>query len=137
MRRRSHRDVEFHVGDKVFRTFDHGGGIVFQGDHGPELEYIVPPETPKRRSRWEIYRVSLDDPDGAREWLRRGGVASFTGVSPKRYEQMLRSGNPVAEALVWEDIAAYYGWHELDQYPLRLTAREVYERYGEEPEVYD
>ena len=125
-----------HIGD--VNWLDHGGGPVYKTDDGYWLEYVEPPpEDARKRERvWTIYRMSLPDPEGIKDWLRRGEIQKYTGVSNKEFLAALRSKNPIAEAQIWSDIASYYGWHELDHYPLTLNKEEVTLRYGEEPSDY-
>jgi hypothetical protein len=120
-----------HIGD--VNWLDYGGGPVYRHEGYHVLEYIIPPEEDARRKVWEVYMVHLGNPGDAKDWLKRGSVQQSTGISTKEYLAALRSKNPLAEANVWQDIAGHYGWHELDQYPLHLSKKEITLRYGEEP----
>ena len=121
-----------HIGD--VNWLDYGGGPVYKTDNGYFLEYVQSDEDEDGPHKvWTIYGVSMPDPSGIKDWLKRGDIQKFTGVSTKEYLSALRSKNPLAEAQIWSDIASYYGWHELDQYPLTLNRKEVTLRYGEEP----
>jgi len=44
-----------------------------------------------------------------------------------------RAPDPVTRAHELAAVGDYYGWEELDQYPLKLTATELWERWGDEP----
>ena len=125
-----------HIGD--VNWLDYGGGPIYKTENGYWLEYVQPPEEDEDNGRrvWTVYQVSMPDHNGIKDWLRDGDIQKFTGVSTKEYLSALRSKNPIAEAQIWSDIASYYGWHELDNYPLTLNKKEVTLRYGEEPSDY-
>jgi hypothetical protein len=42
---------------------------------------------------------------------------------------MLCNGNSVNKAMAWEAIGNYFGFENLDSYPLSLTAEETVARY--------
>lgn len=119
-----------HIGD--VNWIDHGGGPVYRDNGGYTLDYVVPPQEGERQI-WEVYSVSMPDPEAAKDYLRDGGVQRYTGRSTREYLAALRSKNPLAEAQVWEDIAGFYGWHEVDQSPARLNRKAITLRFGEEP----
>lgn len=134
---------------------EYGGGVVYQdGDH-VWLEYIEEPTeedlehaqrasggrtrgghaTPHAermalsRKLWTVYRVDLDDLAGALEWVDWKAIANSTGGSVAEYKRMLH-GSPQERALVADDVAHAHSWYELDNYPLKLSLREVEARFG-------
>lgn len=125
-----------HVGD--VNWIDHGGGPVYKNPNYPgqyRLEYIQPAQSDY--PYWEVYRIDFPDKEAAKDYLRDGNIQKYTGVSTREFLSALRNKNPLAEASVWESIGQTIGFHELDSDPLRLNAKQIYLRYGEEPsEIY-
>lgn len=111
---------------------DHSGGIVYESDHGPVLEwtYGLPEEIDSTDEgvedvELEVYRVDIeknviDDLD----WVDWKDVASFIDMPQKELRDHATSDNIMARASVYEAVAGYHGWHELDSYPLQR-------KYGE------
>lgn len=61
-------------------------------------------------------------------------LAGFANDLPwgQDVEELVRlfiSNNPVERADAWRAVGEYHGWENLDSYPLRLTRKEVEERY--------
>ena len=125
-----------HVGD--VNWIDHGGGPVYENPKYPGqyvLEYIQPAQIDY--PYWEVYRIHFPDKNAAKDYLLNEDIQRFTGVSTREFSSALRNKNPLAEAQVWELIGQTIGFHELDTDPLKLTAKQIYLRYGEEPsEIY-
>lgn len=66
------------------------------------------------------------------EWFHKEleAVASCIGSSMQSIRDGICSDDPIERASAYIDMAAYWGWHEFDHYPLRLTQHEVHLRYG-------
>jgi hypothetical protein len=127
------RQVIGGIGDRNF--LEYSGGVVYRTKQGDLLlEWVeAPPEhedlhSPK--ARWEVYRVDLSDADKHLDWVDWKEVASFTGQSVNELLRDLRSSDPMKVATAVWQVADYYGWHELDHYPLILNKKEVEHRYG-------
>lgn len=120
------------IGD--VNPIDHSGGYIFQTEYGAVLEYISPDTGSESDGVWFIYRVDLGDSD-LPDWANFETVHKYIGPEEDYdYAKEWEKGNPVTRACILEDVASYYGWHELDYDPLVLTAREVWARYGEAPD---
>lgn len=75
-------------------------------------------------SRFAIYRVDVpDDVYAEHTWVKASELESGD-------EAEGRDADPKKRAWQIIEIANYYGWEELDQYPLSLTAVELYQRWG-------
>jgi hypothetical protein len=132
------------VGD--VNPIEHGGGFILGGEKGtggPWLEYSY------GISDWpESWDVDLDDPkwlnrkvtlyridlaiDGESlmadlNWVDWDSVSTACGYSDDDPWSNLRTAQQRASAVM--DVAGYYGWHELDNYPLELTLFELIERW--------
>lgn len=124
------------IGD--VNPIEYGGGYVFKTEHGPVIEYTHGlegaqnvDEDDEDATELELYRVPVDKPlDNS--WVNWNSVARTIGSTAAELKRMARQ-NLTAKAAVYEAVAAHYGWHELDHYPLTLTVGELKERwYGEE-----
>lgn len=77
-----------------------------------------------------VYRAALPT-DVAKE---HAWAYPFDGADPEAG----RDADPVRRAWELDGLARHHGWHEIDQYPLSLTAQELWERWGdpgEDPRV--
>lgn len=128
---------------------EHGGAIVYEdagGAYPPEMELIEPDGR-----RVLAYRVVLephtwrggvlsDNPFHPEHpaWYaaRIAEVAESTGGEVQDLIRALRGRDAMAKARAYQDMIGFFGAHEFDDSPLRLTRREAEERYrapGEEP----
>ena len=104
-----------------------GGPILRGEDGGYSLEYILSPEGSDLKY-WEVYQVDLDR-EPLPNWVDAEGAAHSIGISASILKRRWRSKNVVERAHARVDVAGYHGWHNLDDYPLRLKKREVELRY--------
>ncbi len=122
------------VGDVDFPA--HGGGEVYMTEHGPMLEYVVPPDGDFGApvARWHIYQVELTKgvPEGSLK-----AVAKFADWRPSDLKAAFESNDPMERARAYVDWAAYYNWELFDGAPLVLDKQTVEERYETEIEPYD
>lgn len=128
----------------------YGGGLIFTapGSGGPWIEYFdglktVAPDVDEDENldlEVTIYRVDLHE-DAKRflswyDWVDWNDVAGSTGRDVEDYISPSNLRTAQARALVIQDAAGYYGWHEFDQDPLQLTLGKLKQRWDEEYEVY-
>jgi hypothetical protein len=87
---------------------------------------------------YRLRRETTTDDDGTevtrvmpREWYLRylRSVASCVGSTERALVDSLCAENPCERASAYQDLAAYFGWHEFDSYPLELTLGELIERW--------
>lgn len=129
------------VGD--VNPIEHSGGIVVETEYGPQLEYTPGfepehgyDEDDEGATMLTIYQVSIQD-DVLKDlnWVKPDdlkSIASYTGGSASELRKLSKSSDVMDRVRVYEDVASYYGWHNLDSYPLKITADELSERwYGE------
>lgn len=116
-----------HVGDVNWPAYE-GGPILKNADGTYALEYVIPPEEEGRRARYEIYRTDLDK-EPLPDWVDASDVAPFIGTSATILRKHWNDRDPRVRAYARVAVAAYYGWHNLDDYPLSLTKKEVQARY--------
>jgi len=151
------KNAEATFGDVNF--IEHGGQLLVKdADGDPYLEVVVPPEE-GGPERWTIYRVTperlqvvewdrklylVDHPwlpdwpgslESRDEWFHKHleDVADQEGIELQELRRRFCSESGAERAMAYIAVAAVHGWHEFDQYPLRLTEFEVHTRYGEEP----
>lgn len=122
---------------------EHGGGIVFTGDHGPELHYThgvesdapdFDPEYDNHAAcKLEVYNVKLFHT--AEEflswygWIDWEAVARSSGV--EAFIDDLRAVLSTVEgrASAIEAAAGHCGWHQFDEQPMVWSYAEVDEWY--------
>jgi len=119
-----------------------GGGVVFRVTEGRDYAgrkmkpYYVVEYTDgldwegADPERMEVYRVPVE-PDffGWNDWVDVDDVADSIGIDAAALARLGRSRTVMdrVEALI--AVAGYYGWHELDSYPLTLSSDEIEERW--------
>lgn len=137
------------VGD--VNPIDHGGGFIFSapGQNGPWIEYThglsdddreIPdewlddgePNPAYLAQRVTVYRVDLETNGKALlsslSWVDIGAVERSCGYAETDNPyRRLRTARERASLV--EDVAGYYGWHELDPYPLEMSLAELRERW--------
>ncbi len=115
---------------------EYGGGFVLRctggGREGRATHEIeIAPHAEEESDPITVYRVEVPD-DVFREysWARASDVAQMIGTDTSTLVgDMGLSRDPVQRARAVEAIADYYGWHELDQYPLKLSRSELRRRW--------
>jgi len=135
------------VGD--IDPFNYGGGFVVETPYGPELEYIDrDTDDPELEyidrdtddpTTFTVYRVTLEEDvwtqfDGV-DWR---AVARTADHDIWDLRDMAETCDPEVRAEVVQMAINYYGWHEFDSDPLRLTHKELRERWPDvvpEPET--
>ena len=121
---------------------EHGGLLVFideAGHYPPEVEKI----DPDVNGKWEVHRAVLetctyvngvlsDNPfhPNMPAWFADdlGSVSAAMGMEREELIRKFSSDDAVQRAEAWRCVADYWGWQNLDQYPLTLTRREVEQR---------
>jgi hypothetical protein len=63
-------------------------------------------------------------------WFAPDSVAQSSGIAEEELVRLLCSVNPLERAEAWRAIGDHYGFDNLDEYPLTMTAKEVVERYA-------
>jgi hypothetical protein len=128
---------------------DHGGHWIFidtTGVYEPEAEVLIVPE--EEGQRYEIRRYILEPctyengvlsdnsyhPSQA-AWFadKVPALAASLNVEPDEFLRLLLSDVPAERAIAWHEIGQYFGWDNLDAYPLRLTRAEIVNRYSHPP----
>lgn len=112
------------VGDVNWPSYS-GGPIVKDEVGNYALEWIEPPEETERR--FTVYRVDLDR-ESLPGWINAVAVMQGEG-GPSVLRRRWRSRDPKTRASARWMVGSYYGWNDLDSYPLRLTRRQIEERY--------
>jgi len=130
----------------------YGGYFVYSdktGVYGVEaavLEPIGDPDTPHPK-QFRVYRFICDrctfingilsdnkfHPDKP-AWFAKDlpSLAEQAGESIELFISRFTSENVVQRAMAWRAVGEYWGFDELDSYPITLTRKEVYNRYRRE-----
>lgn len=131
--------AEEYGGGKVFRRPD--GTVFLEYTHGVETEAgardmgIDYTDEAAEDVELQVYSVEIEEDVLADlEWVKWRKVADSMGMPLRELHQAAVSDRPMARACVYQDVASYYGWHELDQEPLTMTYGELQRRWEELPE---
>lgn len=146
------------IGDVNF--LEYGGRLVYFDDkehEEPWMEVIEGPFHHEDERRWIVYRFDLErlklvEHDGDQylvpasweptqrvpypviysAWFGKDlpQIASCMGTSVQELCDNFCSKNIVSRAWAWCAIGDYYGFEELDSYPLPLGVHEAFSRYG-------
>lgn len=132
------------LGDRDFT--DYGGYFIYEdttGVYPSEAEKLFAPHNDA--SKWEVRRFILRPctfqngilsdnkfhPDHP-AWFadKIGACANYVGIPLAELIDMLVNGNTVNRALGWQAIGDYFGYENLDSYPLYFSRAEVEKRYS-------
>lgn len=118
------------TGDQDPLTY--GGGVVFEGDYGPQWEFWDEPEEEDLEdATYTVYRTDVpDDVVKELDWVEWKGVASSIGSTVGALRKDGKSKNVMARVSVLE--AVFPGYHSpenIDSYPLQLSHAKMLERW--------
>ncbi len=124
-------DIKFHgiLGD--VNPIEHDGGVVYEGDYGPEVVHFQG-WSDDNGPRVTVSRFSVED--NVLEdltWVDWEGVASCHGMDVAELKKHAVSDNVLARAQVYESVGMYCGFGELDLERRELTLEEAEEEFGE------
>lgn len=109
----------------------YGGGVVFRCEDGSyDIEYTHGTESDGDRAT--VYRESIPNGDLVEyyNWADLDEMSKSLDVS---VAELRRIGKPKSSVRDRADfiglIGMYYGWHELDQYPINLSEDEIDKRW--------
>jgi hypothetical protein len=99
--------------------------------HGSAFEYAKDRGLLEGFERLQVYREEIPrDVFAYNDWADVEDVAATTGQDPDKLLAAGKSRKIMDRVYALECIAGHYGWDELDQYPLTLTAKELERRWG-------
>lgn len=95
------------------------------------MEYTHGLETEgETEERMTVYRCDVEDNVFEyHNWADLKSIASCLGSTVGELQSCGTSDKVETRAYATECIASYYGWYELDQYPITLTQKELEERW--------
>jgi len=126
------------IGD--VNPIEYGGGFIFKcKDPGRPPHYLIEYTYGEETDGKTLTLYRADIPEGGEEFWRHFDWTS----SPENIRQLSRSldieeddlialgtsQDPVKRAYAIWEIANYYGWHELDQYPIQVSPSELRRRW--------
>jgi hypothetical protein len=121
------------VGDS--NPADYGGGYVIRYKHPGQSSFVdlecVQWDSDADNAEGSLYTGDLRDRDilKAHDWIDVDDMARLFDFDADEWRRMAR-GTIRERARCLEDIASYYGWDNLDSYPVRVTRDEVRKRYA-------
>lgn len=118
-----------------------GSGDIYEGGYilykGPDGYFIEGTDGPDKGDGddpvpWETFSVYREDlPDDVRaeyDWADWEMIFSENELDPKK----CTSDDPIDRAEALEAVVSRHGWYELDQYPLKLSYKELVKRWDDE-----
>lgn len=129
-------------GAKLIGTFGdvdpikYGGGVFFQRDGRTWLEYTHGLDGGDSEDSMHVYRVDIEHALAlpAESWAEFGRLLENAGVDPDDFADMADSNQKAA--LIAEMVGGYWGWENIDAYPLRIRPTALAERWGFDPADY-
>lgn len=121
----------------------HGGGMVLENGEGYiTLEWTEGPVEPENfgeppdeeEGNLFVYQISLDQ-DTPFEWMSNwpsniwDDVSRSCGMEEKELIKLAKSRDYSDQALVYQYVAGYCGWYELDQYPFKVSQKDLTTRW--------
>ena len=103
----------------------------------PNGEYLIPhgfstrTDLPHPILSYREWFDSWDEPP-SRTTCKLADVADTMNIHVSELRQMFCVENPMVRARAYQTIAEYYGWENLDSYPITMTEDEAYAKYAEE-----
>lgn len=125
---------------------DHGGYFVYSdktGVYGVEAALLEPLENGKfnlvrfRCEKCSFVNGILSDnkfhPDKP-AWFARDltSLSAFCGIGELEFVELFTSSDPMKLSHAWRMVGEYFGFDNLDSYPITLTRREVYNKFRKE-----
>ena len=112
---------------------EYGGGVIFSDGKLRWLEYTHGRESMSwddpEVEELEVYQVDIeDDVLDDHDWVDLVNLSGYTGLDEEELLEQAK-GTLAERAQLLSDIASYYGWHELDSYPITFGAVELEERW--------
>lgn len=119
------------TGDEDPLTY--GGGVVYEGDHGPKWEFWDETEDEELEledATYTVYRTDVpDDVVKELDWVDWKGVASSIGSTVAVLKRNGKSKNVMTRVRVLEVVLDYHSPENIDSYPLQLSHAEMLERW--------
>ncbi len=104
-------------------TKDPDGGYSIEYTHGLDWEGSDPKKMP-------VFRVPVEgDVFEWNDWADVEDIADFTSIDPDELLALGRGRRIMGRVAVTQDIASYYGWDNLDSYPVSFSAKELEKRW--------
>jgi hypothetical protein len=113
----------------------YGGGVVVETENGIFIEHVegidedIEIEEPQIEVK--VYRVEVVHPyEHFTGWaMNWGEIARFIGSDARTLRNHIENGELDDWVHIYLSVASYWGWHELDGYPLTLTVEELEQRW--------
>lgn len=123
-------DIKFHgiIGD--MNPIEHGGGVVFDRGHGPEMLYFQD-WAGEEGPRVSVYEFTIaENVIEELTWVEWESVASCIGMDVKELKEHAVSENVLARASVYQAVGAHSGFREFDWQPQELTMNQAEVEFG-------
>ena len=115
------------VGDK--NPIEHGGGVIFDGEAGPFLEWTKGLQDTGPGILFVFRRHVPENVFEDLSWVNKETLAHGMGGDPEEMLLMSTSEDPFARAMLISIVGDYFGWHELDDEPMTMTDEELAQRW--------
>jgi hypothetical protein len=121
------------VGD--INPAEYGGGHVVRIYPDGQPSYlaieVVEWDSDEDDATGHLYRADIPaDVAAEYDWIEVGKVADYVGDFVGDWLEHAKDKDPVTRARCVEDIARYYGWTNLDSYPVQVTRANIRKRWA-------
>lgn len=118
----AHSVPDYNLGDA--NPYDHGGYFLWKD--GTAVYFDEPDST----DQIAAYRFTVE-PNALKDlnWVEPGDLAGFAGIPEADILAMSISDNIAERAEIYQLAGSYYGWDNLDSYPLRMSVDKFKELY--------
>jgi hypothetical protein len=110
---------------------EYGGGYIIEEDGKIRIEYFygLDIDKPNHENKFNVYYVTIE-PNilSYCNWITKEDleqIAHYIGYDITALKKLSDSKDPSERAVVLGAIASYFGWDNLDQYPMKLTEKEL------------
>lgn len=125
-------NTKFHAVIGDLNPIEHDGGVVFDRGHGPEVVYFQGWHHDEEGPQVCVATFMVeDDVLEDLDWVDWKSVADLNGMEVDELKKWAKSEDVVDRALVYERVAAYCGYGELDSQRRDMPLEEAEKEFGE------
>ena len=114
---------------------EYGGGYLVRvspaGQSSYVSLYVVEWDSDDDNAKGRLYEADVRDRDiaAAHDWIDVEAMSRSLDFDPAEWRKQAR-GSYVERARCLYDIASYYGWENLDSYPIEVTRDDIRKRWA-------
>lgn len=107
-----------------------GGYVVYENDNDELQIFAWEPnqpddEYPRSYTTWFVVMAEAGEVLSDLDWVDWDHVRSFVGWKMDEVENLNRTEAPCSRAELYEAVSSYWGWGEMDHYPIVRSAEDM------------